>query len=77
MGFGERVSPSTMGKGSVEGARFFLIFQLKMARYCGFWVLFLGERSGCVVGEGGECGDDVLLSRHYKCAGDTGDGRPC
>jgi len=34
-------------------------------RYGAFWVLFLGERSGGVVGEGGECGDDVLLSRHY------------
>jgi len=26
---------------------------------------FLGERSGGIVEEGGECGDDVLLSRHY------------
>jgi len=25
---------------------------------------FLGERSEGVVGEGDECGDDVLLSRH-------------
>ena len=34
-------------------------------RYGAFWKLFLGERSGGVVGEGGECGDDVLLVRHY------------
>ena len=57
MGFGERVSPSPMGRdlGRVlcplpENV---LIFELKMVIYGAFWVLFLGERSGGVLCDNG------------------------
>ena len=60
-----------LGRGLYPFPENLLIFELKMVRYGAFWVLFLGERSEGVVGEGGECGDDVLLSRHYTSMPET------